>query len=433
MKPPKIEANLATASRWTTIGLLAGLALVSYVERSNIAVAANYIKPEFGLTDIQMGRVFSSFLIGYSLFQIPAGRMGDRFGPRLVLALAALSWGLMTLLTGLLPGIFVSGTLGILWTFLVLRFLLGVGEAATFPVAARAIANWMRPTERGRANAYVIAGVSLGSTITPPLTALVMVRLGWRASFYVASSLAFAFALIWWVVARDRAPTASGPVAREPAPGAGESTVSWWRLFGNRNIVLLSLSYFVGGYILYIFVFWLYTYLVDVRHFSVLRSGVFSSMPWIVAAVLTPVGGILSDHLVSRWGESTGRRVVAMTGLALSGLFLLYGAMAANPYLAIAGLSLAVGFEEFTEGSFWAATINVAGPHAGAATGILNMMGNLGGVASTALVPILVHRFGWVVALGSGSVLAVLGALLWLGIDARARLDAGAVAEAMPE
>ena len=423
MKPPKNEANLATASRWPTIGLLMGLALVSYVERSNIAVAASFIKPEFGLTDIQMGRVFSSFLIGYSLFQIPAGRMGDRFGPRLVLALAAFSWGLMTLLTGLLPGILVSGTLGILWTFLVLRFLLGVGEAATFPVAARAIANWMKPTERGRANAYVIAGVSLGSTITPPLTALVMVKLGWRASFYVASILAFAFAIIWWVVARDHPPTASGRADDGPAQGARPNTVSWWRLFGNRNIVLLSLSYFVGGYILYFFVFWLYTYLVDVRQFSVLRSGIFSSMPWIVAAVLTPAGGILSDHLVSRWGESTGRRVVAMTGLALSGLFLLYGAMAANPYLAIVGLSLAVGFEEFTEGAFWAATINVAGPHAGAATGILNMMGNLGGVLSTALVPVLVHRFGWVVALGSGSVLAVLGSLLWLGIDARARLD----------
>lgn len=424
MKPLNHEPSPATASRWTMIGLLVCLTLVSYVMRSNIAVAAAFIKPAFGLTDIQMGRVFSSFLIGYSLFQVPAGRMGDRFGPRLVLALAALSWGLLTLLTGLLPGIFVSGTLGILWTFLVLRFLLGVGEAATFPVAARAIANWMKPAERGRANAYVIAGLSLGSTITPPLTALVMVRLGWRASFYVASTLAFALAIVWWVVARDHGPTASAPAADGAAADARPDAGSWWRLFGNRNIMLLSASYFVGGYILYIFVFWLYTYLVDVRHFSVLRSGVFSSMPWIVAAVLTPVGGIVSDHLVTRWGEGTGRRVVAMTGLALSGLFLLSGAMAGNAYVAIAGLSLAVGFEEFTEGSFWAATINAAGPHAGAATGILNTMGNLGGVASTALVPVLVHRFGWVVALGSGSVLAVLGSLLWLGIDARVHVDA---------
>jgi ACS family glucarate transporter-like MFS transporter len=418
MKPTTTDASPASASRWTTIGLLMGLALVSYVERSNIAVAARFIEPEFHLTDIQMGRIFASFLIGYSLFQIPAGRMGDRFGPRLVLTLAALSWGVMTLLTGLLPGILVSGTIGVLWTFLVLRFLLGVGEAATFPVAARAIANWMRPTERGRANAFVIAGVSLGSTITPPLIALMMVRFGWRASFYGASTLAFAFASIWWIVARDHAPTTSDPAAGGSLQGAPPDATTWWRLFGDRRILLLSLSYCMGGYVLYIFVFWLYTYLVDVRQFSVLRGGVFSSLPWITAAVLTPLGGILSDHLVSRWGDRAGRRTVAMAGLVLSALFLLYGATASNPYLAIAGLSLAAGFEEFTEGSFWAATINAAGPHTGAATGLMNTMGNLGGVASTILVPVLVHHFGWVVALGSGSVLAVVGSLLWIGIDA---------------
>jgi ACS family glucarate transporter-like MFS transporter len=397
--------------------LLTGLALVSYVERSNIAVAAKFIKPELGLSDIHMGRVFSSFLVGYALFQVPAGRMGDRFGPRLVLALAALSWGLMTVLTGLLPGVLVSGTVAIVWTFMVLRFVLGVGEAATFPVGARAIANWMHPTERGRANSYVIAGISMGSALTPPLIAWIMVHRGWRESFYLASVLAFVMAAVWWVFGRDYPAGTIRPDDRRDTPVVTADSVSWWRLFQNRNVVLLSLSYFVGGYILYIFVFWLFTYLVDVRQFSVLRSGVFSSLPWITAGVLTPIGGIMSDSLARRWGERTGRRLVAMAGLTLSGTSLLYGAMAANPYLAIAGLCLAVGFQEFTEGGFWAAMTNVAGPHAGAATGILNTMGNLGGVASTALVPILVEKFGWVVALGSGSVLAVLGSLLWLGID----------------
>lgn len=392
------------------------MAFVSYLERSNIAVAAKFIKPELGLTDVQMGQVFSSFVIGYSLFQIPAGRLGDRFGPRIVLALAAVSWGLMTLLTGLLPGLVVGGAVGILWTFIGLRFLLGAGEAATFPVGARAIANWMHPTQRGRANSYVIAGISLGSAVTPPLIAWLMVNLGWRASFYVAAAFAFVMGVIWWVVARDY-PAEARVDAHEVERPTSRASVSWWDLFRNRNVLLISLSYFVCGYILYIFIFWLYTYLVDVRQFSILRGGVFSSLPWIAAAILTPIGGILSDRLARQWGERKGRRFVAMFGLALSGVWLLYGAVAADPYLAIAGLCLAVGFAEFTEGTFWAATTNVAGTNAGAATGILNTMGNLGGVASTALVPILVREFGWVVALGSGSALALLGALLWLLID----------------
>ena len=401
-------------SRWTIIGMLTGLSLVSYMARTNISIATKFIKPEFGLSDIQMGQVFSSFLIGYTLFQIPAGRMSDRFGPRLVLALAAFSWGLTTLLSGLVPGALVPGTVGVLITFFALRFFLGVGEAATYPAAARTIANWLPPAGRARANAIVIAGAPLGAAATPPLVSWLMVNLGWRESFYAISLLGLGIAVIWWIKGRDYPERAH--FAAAPAAGA-EPSASWWSLFRNRNVVLLSISYFVTGYVLYIFIFWLYTYLVDVRKFSVLGGGLYSSLPWLTAFVLAPLGGALSDTLTRRWGVNRGRRTVAVGGLTLSAIALLYGATVANPTLAIVGLALAVGFEQFTEGTFWASTSNVAGPHAGAATGILNTLGNLGGIASTALVPVFVKYFGWVVALGSGSVLAVLGGLLWFAID----------------
>lgn len=403
------------------IALLTGLSVVSYIARSNISVAAKFIKPELGLTDVQMGQVFSSFLIGYSLFQIPAGRLGDRFGPRVVLAASALCWGLMSLLTGLVPGMVVSGTFGVLGTFFVLRFLLGVSEASTYPVAARAIADRLPPTARAQANAIVITGAMLGSAVTPPLIAWAMTNLGWRQSFYVTSVLAFVIAGVWWVLVRDHPSGASVPETSRGAP-SNAAPASWGKLLRDRNIVLLSLSYFVEGYVLYIFVFWLYTYLVDVRHFSVLRGGVFAALPWLIASVLTPLGGALSDRFALRFGDLPGRRVVVMTGFILSGIFLFCGATVGNPYLAIAALGLAVGFTEFTEGTFWATTSNIAGAHAGAATGIMNMMGNLGGVASTMGVPVLVKYFGWVVALGSGSVLAVVAAALWLAIDWRPEL-----------
>jgi ACS family glucarate transporter-like MFS transporter len=397
------------------IGLLTAISVMSYVARSNISVAAKFIKPEFGLTDVQMGWVFSSFIIGYSLFQVPAGRLGDKFGPRLVLALAALSWGIMSLLTGFVPGMVIPGSIGVLGTFLVLRFLLGAGEAATYPVAARAISDWLPPTERARANAIVITGSMLGSALTPPLIAWAMTNLGWRQSFYLTAVMATVVSIVWWVFIRDREfGTRSEPTR---ADSLRPAVVPWKALFTNRNILLVSLSYFVEGWVLYIFVFWLYTYLVDVRHFSILKGGVFAALPWLVASVLTPLGGVLSDRLSLRFGESLGRRAVAMSGFILSAIFLWCGATVGNPYVAIAALGLAVGFVEFTEGTFWATTSNIAGVHAGAATGIMNTMGNLGGVASTMLVPVLVKYFGWVVALGSGSVLAVLAALLWLAID----------------
>ncbi len=404
------------------VSLLAGLSLVNYMLRTNISIAAKFIKPEFGLSDIQMGQVFSSFLIGYTLFQIPAGRMGDRFGPRLVLSLAACWWGLTTLLSGLGPGTLLAGTTGVLGTFFVLRFLLGVGEAATYPVAARAVANWLPPPGRARANAIVIAGAPFGSAVSPPLIAWLMVNLGWRISFYLSSLLGFGIALIWWFRGRDYPRDAT---SAPPPEGESQPPQSWWSLLRNRNIVLISISYFVAGYVLYIFVFWLYTYLVDVRKFSILGGGFFSSLPWCAAFVLAPAGGALSDNLARRWGASVGRRTVAVGGLMLSAIGLLYGAMVKNPYLAIVGLAFAVGFEHFTEGTFWASTANIAGRHAGAATGILNTMGNLGGIASTALMPVFVKYFGWVVALGSGSVLAVLGGLLWFAIDLKGSGETG--------
>ncbi len=421
MSPPEPEHH-PTRVRWMVIALLTGVSFTSYVQRMNISVAKKFMMPELGLTDIQMGQVFASFLIGYTLFQIPTGVWGDRRGPRIVLALAAATWGIATVLTGFLPGTVVTG-LAAFGVLLVVRFLLGVGEAATYPVAARAVANWTTASERGLGNAVMIGGLSLGSAVTPPLIAWLMVRTGWRDSFYLVSALAFAMAALWWwygadgpeqhaqVNAAERALITAGREAGVPMhvpPG------TWWLVLRNRDVGLVSVAYFFSGYIFYIFVFWLYTYLTDVRGFSVLKGGAWASLPFVVAAILTPAGGHLSDRLVRRVGRTWARRSVAVAGLTLSACCMIFGALVRNPYLAILGLALSIGFNQFAEPNFWAASIDVAGPLAGTACGILNMMGNLGGVVSTAMMPVLVKYAGWTVALGSGAAFACVAAALWL-------------------
>jgi ACS family glucarate transporter-like MFS transporter len=165
-------------------------------------------------------------------------------------------------------------------------------------------------------------------------------------------------------------------------------------------------------------VFWLYTYLVDVRKFSILGGGVFASLPFIVSAFTTPLGGWVSDRLSERMGKRWGRRIPAMVGFTASAIGLWFGAIANNPYVAIGALALAAGMVEFTEGTYWATAVDVGGPHAGASGGIMNTVGNLGGVVSTSLVPVIVKFFGWPIALGTGSALAIGAAALWLGIKA---------------
>jgi ACS family glucarate transporter-like MFS transporter len=408
------------------VGLLTGVSFVSYVERMNISVAAKFMAPEFGLSQIQMGQVFSSFMLGYAIFQAPAGRLGDRFGPRLIYTIALVWWGLATVLTGLLPGVLVSGTIGVFITLVGLRFLLGVGESATYPVAARTVANWMPDARRAVSIAILTGGLSLGSAVTPPLVSWLMVNLGWRQSFYLGSLLAFAMAVVWRVYATDyprehrRVSQAEMEIittGQHRVPTDTEK-ISWGKLLKSRNVLLVSISYFAEGYVLFFFVFWLYTYLVDVRGFSILGGGIFASLPFLVSAVTTPIGGWVSDRLCEKIGARWGRRLPAMVGFTVAAVGLLVGANAGSPYVAVGALALAAGMVEFTEGTYWATAVDVGGPHAGASGGIMNTVGNLGGVVSTSLVPVIVKFFGWPVAIGTGSALAIVAAAIWLGIRA---------------
>ena len=412
------------------VTFLAALSLVCYVLRMNISVASKFLLVEFGLTQIQIGQVFSSFMLGYALFQLPAGILGDRWGPRRVLTLAAIWWGTTTVLTAIIPGLLANTALGALGGLIAIRFLLGVGEAATYPVATRAIASWIPPSGRGLANAIVIAGATLGAASTPPLVSWLMVSYGWRMSFYVTGLAAFLLAIIWWLFSSD-APALRDVEASHPGIEASKFTSGerngggvvaspgpWGQILRNKNIWLLSISYMFDSYLLFIFIFWLYTYLTDVRGFSLLRGGLFTSLPFVCGTIMTPIGGHLCDRLCLRFGAPRGRRIEPVVCLLLGGLFVFLGAKVSNPYIAIAVLSLSAGFIQATEGAYWSTSNDMGRNFAGAAGGMMNMFGNLGGVVSTALVPILVKHFGWLVALGSGTVTAIIAALLWFTVRA---------------
>ncbi len=390
--------------------LLGCFSLVGYALRMNISVAAAFMMPELGLNKIQIGQLFTGFLLGYTCFQIPWGLMGDRFGARLVLTVAAFSWGVCTVLTGLTPGYIFSGgvlSFAALW---LLRFLLGVGEAAGFPVAARAIASMMPSNRHAFAYAAVITGTNVGSAITPPLISRLMVTLGWRQSFYITSLLAFALALAWYFASAKSVTRVSREVH------STEIHEPWWKLLRNPAIGLLSLAYFLESYCLYVFIFWSYLYLVEQRHFTLLSGGIYTGLPFLLATFVVPLQGYLSDSLTERYGYKAGRRNLAIAGMLLSAVALICAVRFDNPYAAVVALSLSVAFQMSTENVFWSSAIELGGRHAGAAGGIMNTSGNLGGMVSTALVPVLIKYFGWPFAFGSASALAFLSAVVWLFI-----------------
>ena len=310
-------------------------------------------------------------------------------------------------------GISGKSSAAALTALLVLRFLHGAAEASTYPVAMNAVAIWFRPTTHALVNSVIFTGSTLGSAFAPPFVASMMSRYGWRTTFYAASVLPVLIAAAWWRQSAGRPVEPTAP-KRATAP---RPLREWVHLLGSRSIVVLCSSYLLYCYSISIFVYWLFKYLVDVRHSSIINSGWATSLPWITASIAVPVFGYVSVRASGRLGILRARRRIATICLVISALLMSVGATAHNVALALAAISLCVGLLFSTEASFWSTAIESAQKDAGAASGLTNLAGNLGGVLSTILVPVFVLHFGWLYALLSGSASAVAAAFLWFLIS----------------
>ena len=403
-----------TPRRWWLVALLCGTATASYLCRVNVSVAGVLVMKELALDQVQMGRVFSAFLLGYALMQVPAGMVADRWGARRALTGAAGWWVAATLLqatAGWWP--FAQGGGGALALLLAARFVLGIGEAPTFTAAAEGISRWVERPFHARANGIVVAAVGLGSAIAPPLLTWAMLRVGWRGALVVSALPSLAVALVWASVPRRE-------LDRRPAKDAGVATLGGTEAPANpllgRQFALLTASYTLQGYVGYIFVFWFYLYLVQERGFDLLRGALLGSLPWILTIVSVPLGGFLADRLAASGAGAWRWRIVPLTGLVGAGLFIGLGAHTSNAYLAAISLAAATGLVMCVEGPFWATMTRLSGGRAGTAGGIMNMGCNVGGLISPALTPVIAAAIGWENALLVAAVLSVLGGLLWLSI-----------------
>ena len=415
-----------TCVRWWIMAMLMGFASVSYMQRINISVAAEVMGPALHISKVEMGQVFSSFLVGYALMQIPGGILADRFGTRRTLAFSALLWGICTVLTGLVPAPARAGFGASLATLWLARFLLGCAEATTYPVGALAVHNWIRPQGRAFANSLMFAGTSFASAISTPLVSWLMVHIGWRSSFYVTAVPAFGVALAWWLFSTNT-PGEHRWINQAELRLANSDPLRPFRpinllaLLRNRRLLLVCVSYMAEGYLLFIYVFWLYIYLVEVRRFSMVRGGLVAALPWLTGLCLTPVGGWAADRIAARRGRLAAARSIIMFGYSAAGILLFVAAYAPATALCVAALCLSVGFLMSAEASFWVSATYLAGEGAGAVSGLMNTAGIVGGILSTSLVPVLVARLNWLVAFGSGTLVAFACVLLWILI-ARAPL-----------
>jgi ACS family glucarate transporter-like MFS transporter len=408
--------------RWRILVVLAFVAFANYFLRNALSYAAPSIREEFHFTSAELGWILGAFNVTYTFLQVPGGIFGQKLGPRLALGSITITWGVLTWLTGFVPALMAASATGVLVSLVVVRLLVGASNAPIFPVQAGTIESWFPPGRWALPNALTSTGLSLGQAVLGPIVAALIVALGWRAMFYALAPLGIV-AGIWWLwYARDkpaqhpamtRHELAFIDAGRSQAPPSPAAPDSIRAALVNRDVLVLAVSYFCLNTVFYTFSYWLYTYLVESRHFSLLESGWLAALPFVTGAVFTAIGGGVCDVLCRRYGGLLGCRITAMFGLVLAAIFLSAGVFAPDPYVAVALLSLCFGFTLFTDTCYWAAATYASGDHTASATGLMNFGGNIPGLLAP-LFGFAIDHVGWVPTIASGSVFALVGAVLWM-------------------
>lgn len=410
--------------RWVLIFWMFLMSAIAYLDRVNISVAGQAIQKDFALTNVQLGWVFSAFVIGYALFQAPGGRLADRFGPRNVITAGVIWWGVFTTLTALVP----AGTALSITLLIAMRFLLGIGEAVVYPASNRLVAAWIPSVERGLANGLIFAGVGAGAGITPPLITYILVNWGWQWSFYISALIGLAAGLGWHLLARD-APRQHPWTSRRELehieaglPVAANSvekhqTLPWLAILGDKNLLAVSLSYFTFGYVAYIFFTWFFIYLSRVRGLDLKSSALYSMLPFLAMASCSPLGGLIADRLTRRYGKRVGRCMVAAVGIGFSAVFLALATQVESARLASLVLAGGAGALYISQSAFWAVTADIAGSSAGSASGLMNMGGQIGGAVTASLTPWIADHFGWTASFLVAAGLCVIGSAAWLLVN----------------
>lgn len=423
----------ALPMRYLLVTWLFVLSAVAYLDRTNLSIAGIQIGHEFHIDNTHLGWVISAFLIGYAAFQIPAGLLARRYGSRRLLAFAVLWWGAFTALTTLVP----PGIRGSLLLLGLVRFLLGAGEATMYPATSQFVERWFPVRERGKANGIIFGGVGVGSGVTPPIVTAIILHFGWRASFWFSAAIGIVAGVLWYIAARDTPEEHAGIRPQElaliqagrgpskPAEEAGgkpQRSIPWGRIFGSKEILAITASYFSFGYIAWVFFGWFYIYLAQARGLDLKSSALYSVLPFIGMTIGCLLGGVASDWMARRYSLRVGRCLLPFVSMSLTALLLVLGSRAEHAEAAGLLLACGAGILYVSQSCFWAVTADLSGEFAGLVSGIMNMGAQIGGACTASLTPYLAARFGWHASFFVAALLSLLGAVCWLIVNPRRTL-----------
>jgi ACS family glucarate transporter-like MFS transporter len=427
-----------TRVRWTVVALVAFVTGLTYVDRLNLGIVAKNFQEEFNFTGPTMGWILGAFSLGYAWFHVPGGWLADRFGARRVLAGAIVWFSGFTALTTIAPKLPILNLVGAAWAFAIVRFLMGVGESAAFPVGNKMMGHWLGPKERALGTSIFLSGVGVAGIVAPVLITRIAVDFGWRTPFLVLGLIGILAALACYTYVTDwpeqnprvnasELALIKGPAGTQvrsvPEQGSRKKGVPWRKVFSTPSIWALMMSHFCLVYPLYIFFTWFFIYLVKVRGVTVSKASFWGSAPFVANVIMVPFWGWLSDRAVQKLGQRNGRRATAWLGIAGSALLLLSGSHTSNNTAALLQLAIAAGFNFAASAVLYTTCTDISTNSSGSISGIMATFGSLGGAASPIVTALIATKFGWSYALDFAAMVTVISGLAWFFIDAGSTIE----------
>jgi MFS transporter, ACS family, solute carrier family 17 (sodium-dependent inorganic phosphate cotransporter), other len=401
--------------RYTLLLLSFAAYFVCYIDRVNISVAAIAMQEQFGWSETLKGLVLSAFFAGYLLFQLPGGYLANRFGGKRVLGASVLWWSVCTMLTPI-----AAATLPLLFTA---RVAIGLGEGVAFSALYEMFSRWAPRVERSRWIAILLSGVPLGTLFALSVSGGIIARWGWPAVFYCFGGVGFIWAGFWFV--KVYADPAQHPdiSAAERALIEGDrvqttvnQAIPWRRLLSIPAVWALAVNHFCSNWGLYMLLSWLPSYFRKIQHLSIADAGFYSAAPWLSMLVMINVAGWIADAMIRRKVSiTTVRKLMQITGLLGSGLFLLLARDVADSTSALLMMCGALGTLAFTWAGFAPNHLDIAPRYAGVLAGFSNTAGTIPGVIGVAVTGALVQSSGnYASAFLLTAGINLLGALVWL-------------------
>ncbi len=401
---------------WKIVPLLMLVITLAHFNRLSISVAGaeQIIQPGF-ISETEMGLVYSSFLLLYTLFMVPGGWFADRFGPRAAWMVLGFGSAVGVALTGL-AGLAFTQAGPLLVSLVLVRALLGITNAPLHPTGARLIANWVPPRGQALANGLANFAACVGIASTYVVFGGLIDLFGWPRAFLISSGATLLVAVVWSLVATDYPPGKAKVEASKSLPSFAPEPHSLLTLLRHPSLLCLTLSYGAVGYFEYLFFYWAQFYFEKVRLETKQVSRWNTTVLTLAMGVGMVVGGWLTDRAVLRFGMRRGLAVVPVVGLLLGAVAVLAGLLASGPEVILVSFALAMAAVGSAEGSYWTASVHIGGVRGGTAAAILNTGGNAVGLLAPVFTPAIAALFGWQVGLGLASVACVTAAVLWWGI-----------------